>query len=135
MQLTTVAQAITKIPKVVDVSIHTLFEPGSTEPKSHTPKAQEFSNEYGAESHADGITIGGVYCGKEIGNDLIAELLTERRYVIRQRIDSSYARRVGEVCGGDQYGGGKSFQATKPNGDHVAVRKSLKAAAKTLLQA
>lgn len=81
-----------------------------------------------------GATIGGVYCGKEIGDDLLAEEMTERRFVIRQRIEPNYARRVGEVCGGEQYGGGKSFQATRSNGDHVATRKSFRAAAMTLKQ-
>lgn len=115
MQLTTVAQAVTQFPTLTDQP--SIREPG------------------GDEGYEGGACIGGVYCGKEIGNNLLAETLTERRYVIRQRIDPSYARRIGEVCGGDQYGGGKSFQATKPNGDHVAIRKSLKAAARTLIQA
>lgn len=112
MQPTTVAQAVTQIPKV--------------------PSGSDADVACGYE---DGITIGGVYCGKEIGDDLLAETLTERRYVIRQRIDPTYARRLGEVCGGQQYGGGKSFQATTPNGDHVAIRRSLKSAAKSLIKA
>lgn len=80
------------------------------------------------------ITIGGVYCGRDIGNNLLAEEIMERRFVIRQRIDSTYARRVGEVCGGEQHGGGQAFQATRPNGDHVAMCKSFKAAARALIQ-
>lgn len=94
---------------------------------SQNISAKRFGYEFGA-------TIGGVFCGKEIGNDLFAEKLTDRRYVIRQRIDPSYARRIGEVCGGEQYGGGKCYQATKPNGDHVAIGKTFKAIAKTLIQ-
>lgn len=86
------------------------------------------------DGYEDGITIGGVFCGKDIGNGLLAEEITERRFVIRQRIETNYARRAGEVCGGDQFGGGKNYQATKPNGDHVAIRKSLRSAAKTLMQ-
>jgi hypothetical protein len=78
------------------------------------------------------ITLGGVYCGKDIGDDLLAEELTERRYVIRQRIEPNYARRIGEVCGGAQHGGGKSFQATRNNGAHVATKASFKAAARAL---
>jgi hypothetical protein len=135
IQLTTVAQAIT-LPKRAGLSIHMLFDPGTAETKSNASKDPSSANDVnGDDGCEDGICIGGVYCGKEIGNNLLAEMLTERRYVIRQRIDPSYARRIGEVCGGDQYGGGKSFQATKPNGDHVAIRKSLKAAARTLIQA
>jgi hypothetical protein len=134
MQLTTVAQAITQIPKASGISIHTLFDAGTEQAKSHIPKVQAGGSDAAvACGYEDGITVGGVYCGKEIGEGLLAEMLTERRYVIRQRIDHSFARRLGEVCGGDQFGGGKSFQATRPNGDHVAMRKSLKAAARTLI--
>lgn len=81
------------------------------------------------------VTIGGIYCGREIGDDLLAEELTERRFVIRQRIEPNFARRLGEVCGGEQYGGGRTFQATRMNGDHVTIRKTLIAAARTLLKA
>lgn len=80
------------------------------------------------------ITIGGVYCGRDIGWNLLAEEVTSFRFVIRQRIDSTFAKRVGEVCGGDQHGGGKVFQATAPNGDHVAMVRSFKAAARALIQ-
>lgn len=115
MQLTTVARTTTLLPKSSDKS-------STGEPSGNA-------------GYEDGIEIGGIFCGKEIETNLLAEMLTDRRYVIRQRIEPTYARRIGEVCGGDQYGGGKSFQATKPNGDHVAIRRSLKAAARTLIQA
>lgn len=80
------------------------------------------------------VVIGGVYCGKDIGDGLLREELGERRFVIRQRVDSTYARRLGEVCGGSQYGGGYSYQATRNDGSHVANRTSFVEAAKTLIQ-
>jgi hypothetical protein len=81
------------------------------------------------------VVVGGVYCGKEIGDVLLAEEITERRFVIRQRIEPTYARRLGEVCGGEQYGGGLCYQATRPDGAHVATQKSFESAVKTLIQA
>ncbi len=78
--------------------------------------------------------IGGIYCGREIAPGIWAEQLTERRFVIRQQTEPNFAKRLGEVCGGEQYRGGAEFQATRMNGDHVAMRKSLLAAAKTLIQ-
>lgn len=79
------------------------------------------------------VTLGGVFCGSAINEKLLAEELTERRFVIRVRKDANYAMRVGEVCGGSQYGGGQSYQATRNNGEHVAIRRTLLAAALTLL--
>lgn len=81
-----------------------------------------------------GATIGGVYCGKAIGDGLYCEEMTERRFTIRLKIEPTYARRLGEVCGGPQYGGGKAFQATRPNGDHVGMRRTFKAASRLLLK-
>lgn len=67
MQLTTVAQAITQIPKVAGISIYTLFDPSTAEARFHMPRVQAGSDAGGASGYEDGTTIGGVYCGKEIG--------------------------------------------------------------------
>lgn len=81
------------------------------------------------------VEIGGVYCGEDIGDGLLREEITERRFVIRKRVDANYALRIGEVCGGTQYGGGTCFQATRNSGEHVATRRTFAEAVKTLIPA
>lgn len=73
------------------------------------------------------FTIGGVFCGKEIGNGLYAEELIQDRFVIRKRLQGDGVKRLGEVSGSN-----KVFLASRPNGDQVAKCSSFIQAARAL---
>lgn len=73
-------------------------------------------------------TICGVYVGKKLNNHLYAEVVANRRFVIRSTMsDPTFAKRLGEVFGGDG-----DFQACTMRGTHVALARSLIEGAKAL---
>lgn len=76
------------------------------------------------EQDAEGVWVGGIFCGKQIAPNLYAEEVASRRYVIRETELQSFGRRVGEVMGGEG-----RFQACRMNGEHVGMKPSLLEAA------
>jgi len=89
------------------------------------------------EVSVDGVFVGGVFVGRRLRSDagtvVYAEEITERRFVIRKQLETNYAMRIGEVCGGEQYGGGTEYQATTNAGVHVACTRTFKSAVKKLV--
>lgn len=78
------------------------------------------------------VTLGGVFCGREIAPGLFSEEFASCRFQIRLLVDADYARRIGEVVGSPRNGAAGGYQALTPRGDTVAVKDSLVAAAKVL---
>lgn len=72
----------------------------------------------------DGTFVGGVFVGPPINDDLFAEPVANARWVIRQSVDTSFAKRLGEVMGGKG-----RYQAMRMDGSHVGMGPSLLAAA------
>ena len=75
------------------------------------------------------VVIGGIFCGSEISTNLFAEEVASSRWVIRYRESSDFAKRIGEVMGGQG-----RYQAMLMRGDHVGVKPTLLAAAQLLMQ-
>lgn len=68
--------------------------------------------------------IGGVFCGDRVADNLYAEAVACRRWVIREVRADGAPYRVGEVMGGDG-----RFQSMRMNGVHVAMHSSREQAA------
>lgn len=83
-------------------------------------------------SKSSEITLGGVFCGRQIAKGLFAEEVASNRYLIRAAAGPNHATRVGEVCGSPRQGAAGGYQALTMKGDSVAVKDSLRAAAVTL---
>lgn len=71
-----------------------------------------------------GMTVAGVFVGKQIGNGLYAEELIQDRFVIRKQHRDGGLQRLGEVVGSS-----KAFVASRMNGDQVAKCSSFREAA------
>lgn len=75
------------------------------------------------------VTIGGIFVGKLVAPKLYAEEVANRRWLIRQHVSPDFAKRVGEVMGGNG-----RFQAMLMKGDHVGIKTTLVDAAQLLVQ-
>lgn len=75
-----------------------------------------------------GVTICGIYAGKEIAPNLYTENVANAQWVIRSLEHQPFPKRVGEVMGSSG-----RFQAMRMNGDYVAMNRTLLEAACALV--
>lgn len=96
--------------------------------KTKTTTAAQVDANAGNATEENGVTICGIYAGKEIAPNLYAENGANARWVIRSLEHQPFPKRVGEVMGSSG-----RFQAMRMNGDYVAMNQTLLEAACALV--